>query len=365
MERILHVMGGLNSGGSETLVMNYYRNIDKTKFQFDFVIHTNDKQFYEEEINKLGGKIYRMPKYNILNHFIYKKKWEKLYKQLKDTHIVHGHMRSTASIYLKIAKEKGLKTICHSHSTSNGKSIKSTIQYFYQLPIRKIADYFIGCSMNSCIWLFGKKVANSERCLIIPNCIKTKDFLYNEEKRIELRKKYKIKDSDVVIGHVGRFVKAKNHKLIFNVFKELSKKNNKYKLILIGDGPLKKKYQKIIETNNFERKVLMLESQKNINDYYNIFDVFLFPSLYEGFGMTLIEAQTNGLNCITGDVIPKEAIFSDKCYISQYNTKKISKMIETLNFDDRTTNNDKLEYYSIEYNTKKITDIYIKLSGEE
>ena len=143
--RILHVLGRLDRGGAETMIMDLYRNVDRSKIQFDFVIHTNDTCEYSEEIYELGGKIYNVPRYNGKNHIKYKKAWNLLFSQHPEYKIVHGHVRSTASIYLNIAKKYGLITIAHSHSiASRGNKVEQLVKNTLQLPIRYIADYKIG-----------------------------------------------------------------------------------------------------------------------------------------------------------------------------------------------------------------------------
>lgn len=369
MKRIVHVLGGLNAGGSETLIMNYYRALDKNKYQFDFVIHTNKTQFYEEEIKSLGGKIYRMPRYKIYNHFNYVKCWKDFFSNEKNIDVIHGHMRSTASIYLLLAKKNNISTIMHSHSTSNGKNIKSLIQYFYQLPIRFIANYFIGCSYKACKWLFGKKVTISNKCQIIPNTVDIEKFRFNNDTRNLIRSKLNVSKDDIIVGNVGRFIKAKNHNLMIKILKKLNCENENYKLLLIGDGPEKQKIINKLKRNNLYKNSIILSSQKNIQDYYNAMDLFLFPSKYEGFGMTLVEAQINGLICITGKNIPNECIFSDNCHVMNYDSKTISEYIknnkENIIYNERTIKNNNLNYYSVDCNLKKLCLIYDKLIGDK
>ena len=182
-ERILHVLGSLNMGGAETLVMNIYRNIDRNKFQFDFVVHGNTIGKYEKEILALGGKIYHIDEYRVYNHLKYKKIWSVFFKEHPEYKIIHGHMRSTASIYLKIAKKYGLKTISHSHSISNGKGVKSIVKRILQHNIPKYADYMLGCSQKANIWLYGKKNSLKDNCLILPNGIDNQRFVFDAKER--------------------------------------------------------------------------------------------------------------------------------------------------------------------------------------
>jgi len=155
--RVLHVLGGLERGGAESFVMNLYRNINRKNVQFDFVIHTDSHGVFFDEISALGGRVFHCPKYNGKNHFVYAKWWKTFFDTHSEYKIIHSHVRSTASIYLKIAKDKGLKTISHSHSTSSGTGLSSVVKNVLQYPLRYIADYLFACSKESGEWLFGKK----------------------------------------------------------------------------------------------------------------------------------------------------------------------------------------------------------------
>lgn len=189
MIRILHVLGGLDRGGAETMVMNLYRAIDKTQVQFDFITHTNRRQAYTEEIEKLGGKIYYFPKFKGINYFQLKSIWKKFFKDHPEYRILHSHVRSYASLYLPIAKKAGLKTIIHSHSTSNGRGLGSVVKRIMQYPLRWQADYFFGCSKEAGTWLFGDKIVNSPKYHILRNAIDTEQYKFNPEIRKEYREK--------------------------------------------------------------------------------------------------------------------------------------------------------------------------------
>lgn len=226
--RILHAFGGLNRGGAETMVMNIYRNIDRTKVQFDFVKHTIKKCDYDDEIIKLGGKIYCVPRYTVKNHIAYKKVWYNLLKEHPEYKILHGHIISTASIYLNIAKKNGLITIAHSHSTSSrGNKIERFIKKIIQYPIRNVADYFYACSEDAGKWLFGRKSTQKNNYIIINNSIDVSSFRYDETKRHEIRQNFNIEDK-FVIGHIGSFTYPKNHKFLINVFYEIQRQRENY-----------------------------------------------------------------------------------------------------------------------------------------
>lgn len=301
--RILHVLGCLNRGGAETMVLNIYRAIDRSKVQFDFIIHTYDKCDYNDEIRELGGKIYSVPRYTGKNHFEYKKAWNEFFIKHPEYRIVHGHMRSTAAIYLNIAKKYDIVTIAHSHSTaSRGNAVEAAIKNFMQLLIRRTADYLFACSVEAGKWLFGKKAIKKNNFMVIKNAIDADKYVFNEKKRNEIRKKLNIKN-EFVIGHVGSFSQPKNHKFIVEIFNEINKQNKNVILLLIGDGKLKKIIENQILMFGINDNVILTGVVTNVYDYLQAMDAFLFPSLYEGVPFALIEAQAAGLKIIASDKI--------------------------------------------------------------
>ena len=310
-KRILQVLGCLDRGGAETLVMNIYRNMDREQVQFDFVIHTKDKGAYYEEILSLGGKIYNCPQYTGKNHFTYTQWWKSFFEEHTEYATVHGHVRSTAAIYLKIAKKYHRFTVAHSHSTSSGKGISAIVKNIMQFPIRTTADYFLGCSQIANEWLFGKRVANdSNKCSVLKNGVDLTKYRFDVEIRNQYRKFLKI-ETNLVIGTVGRIETPKNPMFIIDVFCEILKTVPSARLLWVGDGSLMSTVNEKIAQLNIENKVLLVGSKNNVSDYLQAMDVFLFPSLWEGLGMSLIEAQATGLPCICSDVIPDEARVTD------------------------------------------------------
>lgn len=303
--RVLHVFGRLDRGGAETMVMNLYRNIDRKKIQFDFVIHTEKKCSYEDEIRDLGGRIYRVPMYTGKNHFNYIKSWHNLFQEHKEHKIIHGHVRSTASIYLKVAKKHGLITIAHSHNTSSGKGIAGFTKSMLQFPIRFVSDYFFACSEYAGRWLFGNNILNSENFYILKNAIDTSEYLYAYENRKKIRDEFGISDG-LVVGHVGRFHHQKNHEFLINVFKQVHEVNNSATLILVGDGELRDSIEKKVCDLGLSDSVIFTGIRSDVPHLLQAMDIFLFPSRYEGLPVILIEAQTSGLNCLISETITKD-----------------------------------------------------------
>ncbi|MED4375449.1 glycosyltransferase family 1 protein [Schinkia azotoformans] len=309
-QRILHVLGGLNRGGAETLVMNLYRNIDRTKVQFDFVVHTDEICDYNNEILSLGGKIYSIPRYKGSNHRQYKKAWNKFFIEHPEYKIIHGHVRSTASIYLRIAKKFGLLTIAHSHSTSSGSGLSAIIKNIYQYQIRYSADYLFACSKVAGEWLYGKKACKQANFFILNNAIKTQNFLFNKDKRIKKRNELNVTNK-YVVGHVGRFNSPKNHDFLIDIFKLVHEKNNNSVLMLVGDGSLKQAIEKKVEKLGLVNSVIFTGVRSDIQDLLQAMDVFVFPSLYEGLPVTVIEAQASGLPSLISERITNEVKITD------------------------------------------------------
>ena len=311
MIRILHVLGGLDRGGAETMVMNLYRAIDKNQVQFDFITHTNRRQAYTEEIERLGGKIYYFPKFKGVNYFQLKGLWKKFFKEHPEYRVLHSHIRSYASLYLPIAKKAGLKTIIHSHSTSNGKGMVSVVKRVMQYPLRWQADYFFGCSKEAGAWLFGNKIINSPKYHILQNAIDTEQYKFNAEIRKNYREKLGLSDKKTFI-HVGRFHPAKNHSFLLNVFAEIHKLDSNTVLLLVGDGELRPEIEKQIESLNLQNDVVLLGSRSDVPNLLIAADVFVFPSVWEGLPVTVVEAQAAGLPCFVSDAITKEVDFAKK-----------------------------------------------------
>ena len=305
MIRILHVIGSLDMGGSQMFVLNLYNHIDRTKIQFDFVVREGKNYFLEDKVRELGGKIYKLPALKFTNYLTYVSAWKKFFKEHPEYKIVHGHIRSTAAIYLKIAKNFGLKTISHSHSTRNNSGISAFVKAVLQYPIRFVADYFFACSKDAGEWLFGKKITHQANFFVVPNAIDTAQFAYNPATRSEMRQKLNVKNN-FIVGHVGRLDVPKNHTFLLKIFAEVYKQNPQARLFLVGDGPLKEDLVKQTEQLNIQKAVLFCGNQ-SAAPYYQAMDVFVFPSLYEGLGISIIEAQVSGLPCVISANLPKEA----------------------------------------------------------
>ena len=318
--RILQVINGMDRGGAETVVMNLYRHIDHQLIQFDFLVHTTRNCVYDDEIQALGGKIFRAPSYRLVNHFSYCKWLQRFFEAHPEYHIIHGHQYSTAAIYLSVAKKYGLVTIAHSHSTSNGFNISAIIKNMIQRPLYRIADYRIACSQAAGEWLYRGKADFQ----VLPNSIDTNLYRFSPGLRDKTRSELKIAPNAFVIGHVGRFCKVKNHTMLLNIFTEIHEIKPQSKLLLVGDGPLRKEIEQKAAQLGLMDAVLFTGIRSDVAAILQAMDIFVFPSLYEGLPVTLIEAQAVGLPCVIADHITQEV-----CLTKLIHRKSLKDSIES------------------------------------
>ena len=360
MIRILQVVSAMHQGGLENLIMNIYRNIDRNKIQFDFITHHMEKSDFDDEIEKMGGKIYRFSFLDDKNIFKYIKDLNNFFKEHKEYKIIHGHLTSVGFLYLGVAKKYGVPVrITHAHGTNHENNIKGYIKGFGFKLNKYPANYYYACSKLAGEYLFGKN-SNFE---FIPNGIETEKFQYNEKKRKEIRKELKLNNNDIVIGNVGRFEQQKNHKFIIEIFEELYNINHNYKLILVGKGKLEQEIKNMVKEKAFCKNVIFLGVRKDVYNIYQAMDIFLLPSFFEGLPLTGVEAQYAKLECFFSDSITEEVKISNNCYFLSLNlsskewAKKINEKIKYNRNDNIVTNNQ----FEIQNATKILQDKYLKL----
>jgi len=305
--RILQIVPNMQQGGLENFIMNIYRNIDRTKIQFDFLVHYQERKFFDDEIEKMGGRIYRFSLRDDNNILKYIEQLNEFYKKHKEYKIIHCHMSSIGTINFLIARKNNIRIkIAHSHNSATEKSLKGIMKRLLMQPYRYVSDINFACSESA-----GKYLFKNKKFEVIPNAINTKKFMFNKERRKEYREKLGINEKRFVIGHVGRFNVQKNHKFIIEIFNEYLKKNKRTVLLLIGDGELIEETKLLCKKLKIEKSVIFLKNVSNVYDYYNTMDLFILPSLFEGLPVVGIEAQTNGLNCLFSNRITDEAKLTD------------------------------------------------------
>lgn len=315
MIRIL-VYGISNTvGGVSEYMMNLYRNVDRKKINFDFII-TGDSCVYEKEINDLGGQIfYITPKKESLTKNV--KELLGVMKKCKRNHKIFYF--NTSGIYYNIpfvvAKLMGYKVITHAHNTkcTEMKEYAHILHYINRIIVRNMSNYCFTCSELAGEWVYGKKyyLRNSNNIKLINNAVDCEKFKYDIDKMIKNRKELGISKDQFVIGNVGRLDYQKNHKFLLKIFKEVVKMNEDSILLIIGDGSLREDLIEEAKELDILNKVRFLGVRRDINELMQAMDVFILPSLFEGFPITLVEAQAAGLRCIASDTITKKSAITD------------------------------------------------------
>ena len=307
--RVLHVLGNTQLGGAESRIMDLYRHLDRDRVQFDFLVHTRQKGHFDEEIEKLGGRIFRVPRFRIYNIFAYKKALREFFREHHEFAAVQGHITSTAAIYLPIAREAGIPvTIAHARSAGVDKGIKGTATRLMRRKLSERTDYMFTCSRLAGISVFGEKAASEGRTVFIPNAIDCPAFGFDPEKREEMRRELGLSDK-YVIGHVGRFHYAKNHEYLLRVFAKLCEREGngrEYALILLGEGAGMESARSLAGELGISGRVHFLGNHGDIYNYYQAMDYFVYPSRFEGLPGTIVEAQASGLRCVMSDAICEE-----------------------------------------------------------
>lgn len=303
--RILHIVSFMQRGGLETLIMNCYRHIDREKMQFDFIVHREFRADYDDEIEALGGRIYRLPRLNPFSPG-YKKALLTFFRTHPEYKIVHCHLDCMSALPLAAAKQCGVPVrIAHGHSSNQDRDWKYPLKRIYMRKIPEVATHFFACSETAGQWMFpGQKVT------VINNGVETEKFAFNPIVRDAVRRELGLRN-ELVLGHVGRFVPTKNHDFLIDIFAEVHNRIPSSKLLLMGTGPLETQVKEKISKLGLSDYVEFLGVRSDVNRILQAIDVFVLPSLYEGLALTSVEAQTSGVQCVFSDVIPRECKMTD------------------------------------------------------
>ena len=319
--RVLQVFTILNRGGAESMIMNYYRKIDRSKIQFDFLVHREEKGIFEDEIKSMGGRIFRAPSINPLNSKAYYRFLNEFFKNSYPYKIIHSHLNTFSVFPLRIAKENNIPIrIAHAHialeplnmesildpRVSLINKIKNGVKYNLRNKIHKSPNYLFSCGIKAGEWLYGKEAEMT----LLNNAIDSKKFQYSTEIRNKIREDLDLQDQ-LVIGHIGRFNHQKNHLFLLEIFKQVSLLEANAVLLLIGDGDLRASIEKKAKELDIHEKVHFLGIREDISDILQGMDVFVFPSHYEGLPVTLIETQASGLKIFASENITNEVSITD------------------------------------------------------
>lgn len=363
MKKILVNTGRLTTGGLENMVVSFAENTINN-YEYYFIVHNDSSVDYKERLRKINGKIIRV---NSKNIYRYIGDIKKVIKQYGPFDIVHSHTLFFSGIILAMAKFYKIPIrIAHSHNTCAGiqENIKNKIVHKILGSLIKInGNVFCACGEKAGQYLYGKKFWN-ERGTLIENGIDTKQFIFSMEKRAKIRRELAMNEKDIIIGQVGRIALVKNLNFTIKVFQKLIKNNKNIKLLIIGDGPLRISMEEKVNKMGLGNQVLFLGNVDNMNEIYSALDILVLPSLYEGFPVVLVEAQTNGLKCLISDKISKEVILTDLIkmeeLIEELWVKDINKIITQLNPEHRSDYIKLLQNYDIKNVAKKIEEIYEK-----
>ncbi|MEH7439021.1 glycosyltransferase family 1 protein [Neobacillus drentensis] len=292
----------MNRGGLETMLMNYYRQMDREKIQYDFMVHRSEDGHYDKEILELGGRIYRFPPIKPGNYRVYFRLLDEFFKEHTEYKVIHSHINENSSFVLRSANKVGIPCrIAHSHTSNLGIDYKLPFRIYARMTMKKNANKYFACSKNAGEWLFSKK----QEVTIIKNAINLEEFQFNEIIRDNVRSKMGIKDK-LIFGHVGRFNKSKNHDFLIDVFKEIYKLQPNSILVLIGEGDRRSIIEKKVEKLGLTTAVKFLGLRNDIPLLLQAMDLFIFPSYFEGAPVSLIEAQAAGLKCVVSDTISED-----------------------------------------------------------
>lgn len=306
--KVLHIVGIMNRAGAETLIMNLYRKIDRKRIQFDFLVFYKDRGDYDDEVRLLGGNIYSLISMRECGYIQFNKNLNKFFLE-HNYEIVHSHLDKNSGLILRAAKRAKIPIrLAHSHTISNHTNVIIRLYREYlSYLLKKNVTHRLACSKMSGEWLFGKK----EHFKIINNAIDTSKFRFDITKRINTRKSLAIDENTIVIGHIGRFVTVKNHIFLLDIFNKIFESNKSTVLILVGSGDTKSQIEENAMKMKLDPAIKFLDTRTDIEDLLCSFDVFVFPSLWEGFPVSLIEAQASGLQCYISENITDEIIITD------------------------------------------------------
>lgn len=364
MIRVLHVVTHMNRGGLETMIMNYYRRMDREQVQFDFLTHRAYDGDYGGEILALGGRIYHLPKLNPFDRK-YRKALEDFFVRHKKYNVIHVHQDCMSSIILREANKYNIPVrIAHSHSSSQDKNIKYLIKSYYKKDISKYATHLFACGKEAGNWMFG-----GADFTVMNNAIDAKKYIYNTDIRRKKRQEFKLSDEVTVIGHVGRFCYPKNHEFLIDVFAKLIERDKNYRLLLVGDGEERKNIERKVIEKNLMDYIFFTGLRSDVAELMQLMDVFVFPSRYEGLPVTLVEAQACGLPCIISDKVPMECKKTNLVQQLSLDADR-NVWIEAIRLASQTQRQNMYEEikksgYDIEENAKRLQKFYIEAKDGE
>ena len=366
--RILLLFTVMDRGGAETMVMNYYRHIDRQQIQFDFMVHRERRGAYDDEIESMGGRIYRMPPIYPQNFIRYKRMLKEFFDEHDEYQIIHSHMSELGYFAFEEAKRHGVPVrICHAHNAPDFKHenliqyIKLIPRYYFIRRIRHLTTDFFVCSNIAGVWLYGKERQNE--FVFMRNAIETEKFLYNVDEANAIRQELGILNQRLIC-HVGRFNRQKNHSFLIDIFKEIHEIDVDSILLLIGDGDLRKEIEDKVNRLNLQDNVKFLGVRDDVPQLLKASNVLLFPSYYEGLSVVLVEAQATGIRCVVTNSLAKETVICENQMILvplQKSAKEWADIVLNEKSDNREHAVDimKEKGWDVSVNAKWLQDYYL------
>ena len=300
----------MDRGGAETMIMNLYRAIDRESVQFDFLVHETRTCDYDDEIEGLGGKLYRVPRFNGINGLSYRRAVRASLLDSGSHPIVHGHIGSSAALYLSEAKRAGRFAIAHSHAQNFPASPSEYAFRALSYPTRFVADYFFACSREAGIDRFGEKIVEGNAFKILKNGIDLAPYTCDQSEHDSCKRLLGYDDDTVLVGHVGRLTGVKNHPFLFKTFSAFKQMMPEARLVCVGRGPLEDKLKEQVFELGLGDSVDFLGVREDVPSLMKAFDGFVFPSLKEGLPVAAVEAQASGLPVLLSTGVSEDAVIS-------------------------------------------------------
>lgn len=369
MIRILHSVSNMDRAGIETMLMNYYRHMDRSRVQFDFLCNKIKPGAYDEEIRQLGGKIYHTPGLNPAKYPQYLDCMNTIFRENPDYQIVEAHNGALGVYALYAAKANHIPNrIFHAHGASITRDWKLPLKLICKALLPANMNRHFTCGVAAAECYFGRAVVEQGDYELIPNAIEVDRFLFDEDTRGRIRRMYDLKDKHV-IGHVGRFMAQKNHAFLLELFAEYSKYDAKGRLVLLGDGELMNEMRQRAEKLGIMERVIFAGNVSNVSEWYQAFDCFILPSLWEGLPVVGVEAQAADLPCVFSASVTREIGLSEQAqFVSLHADKQVWIMAlqKALDYRDRRNVSQLIaeHHYDISMEAVRLQNRYLELAGE-
>ena len=369
MIRILHSVSNMDRAGAETMLMNYYRNMDREKVQYDFLCNKTKPGAYDEEILSLGGKIYHTPGLNPLKYGAYLDYMKELFEEHPEYKVLEVHNGPLGVYALHAAKKCGVPVrIFHAHGAKLTRDFKIVLKAFCKSRLAANLTHRFTCGERAAAFYFGKKVADSGDYELIRNAIAVDKFSFSLETRTRMRAAHGLTGKHVV-GHVGRFMHEKNHPFLLDTFAKLKEIDDKAYLVLLGDGEFMQDMQEKAKDLGIEDFVYFAGNVSNTDEWYQAFDCFVMPSHSEGLPMVGVEAQAADLPCLFSTGVSREMALLDRAYfldLSRGEEAWANAILKLLGqAEDRRDRSDDMKavHYDIATEAKRLQERYIELAG--